>query len=73
MKDEYYYNIIRKNIHKYRIEKKMTQQELANKSNISKQYINKLENGNNNCHITLSTLGKIADALEIDIRKFFID
>ena len=36
--DEYYYDIIRKNIKKYRREKNLTQQDLADLAGISRLY-----------------------------------
>lgn len=69
--DEYYYNIIRKNIKKYRKEKKLTQQDLADLVGISRQYITDIENENRNKHITIAILGRIADSLNISIELFF--
>ena len=67
--DEYYYSIIRKNIKKERIEKKYTQQDLADMTDISREYICDIENESRNKHITISLLGRIAEALEIDISE----
>ena len=69
--DEYYYNIIRKNIKKYRREKNLTQQDLADLVGISRQYITDIENENRNNHITIAILGRIADSLNINIELFF--
>ena len=69
--DEYYYNIIRKNIKKYRREKNLTQQDLADLVGISRQYITDIENENRNKHITIAILGRIADSLNINIELFF--
>ena len=68
--DEYYYEIIRKNIKKYRKEKNLTQQDLADLVGISRQYITDIENENRNKHITIAILGRIADSLNIDIELF---
>lgn len=65
--DEYYYDIIRKNIKKYRREKNLTQQDLADLVGISRQYITDIENENRNKHITIAILGRIADSLNISI------
>lgn len=67
--DEYYYSIIRKNIKNERLEKKYTQQDLADMTDISREYICDIENESRNKHITISLLGRIAEALEIDIRE----
>ena len=69
--DEYYYRIIRKNIVKYRKKLNITQQELADMTNVSRQYITDIESNNRNKHLTIAILGRIADAMGIDITKFF--
>lgn len=69
--DEYYYNIARVNIRKYRKEKKYTQQELAEKANLSMDYICEIESTKKNKSFSIATLGRIADVLDIDIRYFF--
>ncbi len=69
--DEYYYEIVRANIKKYRIAKNLTQQDLADLSGVSRQYICDIENKNRNKHITIAVLGRIADSLDIDIEYFF--
>lgn len=69
--DEYYYSIIRANIKKYRKERKLTQQDLADMTDISREYICDVENESRNKHITISLLGRIAEALDIDISEFF--
>lgn len=70
--DEYYYEIVRTNIKKYRLENKLTQQNLADLSGVSRQYICDIENKNRNKHITIAILGRIADALNLNIVEFFI-
>ena len=69
--DEYYYTIIRKNIKKYRIEKNLTQQELADMTELSREYICDIENEKRNKHLTIAVLGRISEALQIDITAFF--
>lgn len=69
--DEYYYEIVRENIKKYRIEKNYTQQELADMAGISRQYIADIENSNRCKHVTIAILGRIADALDVNIELFF--
>lgn len=69
--DEYYYSIIRKNIKKYRLMNKLTQQQLADMTEISREYICDVENESRNKHITISLLGRIAEVLEIEISMFF--
>ena len=71
--NEYYYSIIRKNIKKYRLEKNLTQQDLADVTDISREYICDVENERRNKHITISLLGRISEALNVEIINFFID
>ena len=69
--NDYYYNIIRKNIKKYRKEKKYTQQQLADATDLSVDYIGEIESPTKNKSFSIVTLGRIADVLEVDIRNFF--
>ncbi len=71
--DEYYYSVVRKNIRKIRKEKNLTQQDLADLTGISREYICDIENEKRNKHITIAYLSRIADALEVDISVFFDD
>ena len=69
--DEYYYKIIRKNIKKFRLEQNLTQQDLADMTEMSREYICDLENDSRNKHLTIAVLGRIAEALKKDIANFF--
>ena len=69
--DEYYYKIIRENIKKFRLEQKLTQQELADMTELSREYICDIENESRNKHLTIAVLGRIAEALNINIEEFF--
>ena len=69
--DEYYYEIVRLNIKRYRLENNLTQQDLADLRGLSRQYICDIENKSRNKHLTIAVLGRIADALNIEISKFF--
>ena len=71
--DEFYYEVIRKNIKKFRLEKKLTQQDLADLTGLSRQYICDIENKNRNKHLTIAVLGRMADALNLNIIDFFIE
>ncbi len=71
--DEYYYDVIRRNLKRIRIEKKVTQDMLGEMTDLSRQYICDIENKNRNKHITISALDRIADALDIPISKLFED
>lgn len=69
--DEYYYKILRKNIRYYRKKRQLTQQELADISELSREYICDVENDKRNKHPSIAVIGRIADALEIDIILLF--
>lgn len=67
---ENYYNLI-KNIKYYRKQKGITQEELAEETDLSTSYIKQIEAGNEYKNMTLSTISKIAEALNIDIDELF--
>lgn len=69
--DTYYFNIIRANIKKEREKKGLTQQQLADKAGITMNYLAKIESQKMGRGFTIVILGRIADALEIDIRDLF--
>ena len=69
--DNYYFNLIRKNIKKYRKLAGITQQELADRANLTMNYIAKIESNKMQRGFTIATVGRIADALNIDIKKLF--
>ena len=71
--DEYYYTIIRRNIRKFRLENNLTQQDLADMTELSREYICDIENEKRGKHLTIAVLGRIAEALNVDIREFFVD
>lgn len=69
--DNYYYNLIRQNIKKYREKSNLTQQQLADKAGISMNYIAKIESKKMQRGFTITVLGRIAYALDIDIKLLF--
>ena len=69
--DEYYYKRLRKNIRYYRKIKKITQQELADITELTREYICDIENDKRNKHPSIAVIGRVADALEIDIMMLF--
>lgn len=71
--DNYYYDIIRYNIKKYREKANLTQQELADKVGVSMNYIAKIESKKMQKSFTIVVLGRIADSLGINIKKLFDD
>lgn len=70
-KDMKYYDIVRQNIRKYRLKKKYTQQVLADKSNLSVDYICEIESSTKNKTFSIRTVGRIADALNMELYEFF--
>ncbi len=66
-----YYNIVRKNIRKFRLNKGYSYKELATKARMSIDFLKEIESETKNKNFSLDTLGKIAEALEIDIKNFF--
>jgi transcriptional regulator with XRE-family HTH domain len=58
-----------KRIQTIRIEKNISQQDLAAKCNFEKSNMSRLEKGNANA--TLSTLEKVCDALQVDYIELF--
>ena len=69
--DNYCFDIVRYNIKKYRNKANLTQRQLADKAGITMNYLAKIESKKMNRGFTIVILGRIADALEIDIRKLF--
>ena len=63
--------IVRKNIRKYRLMRKYTLQELADLTGLTHGYVRNLECLSIDKTPLLETIGKFADALEIDIRQLF--
>ena len=64
------YNVIGKNIKKYRKEKGLTQRKLAETLLLSESFIAKLESATYQS-ISIDTLEQIANALDVHITKFF--
>lgn len=64
---------VRKNIRKYRLIRGYTLQELADLTELTHGYVRDLECLSIDKTPTLETIGKFADALEIDIRQLFDD
>lgn len=57
------------NIRKVRKEKNLTLADLSKMTGLSTSYLSQVER--QNCDVTLTSLAKIASALDIDIRSFF--
>lgn len=69
--DNYYFNLIRANIKKERERQGLTQQQLADKAGISMNYLAKIESEKMQRGFSITILGRLADALNIDIQDFF--
>ena len=70
MKHDDIYNIVGKNIKKYRKLNNLTQRKLAEKLLLSESFIAKLES-NTHQTISLDTLEQIAHVLQVDIKNLF--
>lgn len=65
------YDTVRYNIRKYRKLKGMTQQELADASELSHGYIREIESRKMQSTFSLDAVEKIADGLEINFKLLF--
>lgn len=63
-------NRLGKNLKKYRLQKKLTQEQLAEKVGIHPTYVGKLESGKNNPSVLM--MYKFSRVLDIDLDKLFI-
>ena len=68
--EENIYNIIRKNIKKYRKERRMTAQQLADLVNRSHDFIRQIEIENSRYNFSVETLYRISVALNVPLNKF---
>lgn len=69
--DTYYFNIIRHNIKRIRKTKNITEEELAKRIGVTTKYIEILENEDMPSDFNVAIVGKIADALQVDISELF--
>lgn len=65
------YRVIGSNIKRYRVQKKLTQVQLAERSQISISYISKIEAAGCNKSLSISALNQIANVLGVEIQEFF--
>lgn len=72
-KDKHYdiYEVIAKNIKFYRKAKKMTQAELAEKTEYSHEFIRRIEAPNSKKNFSIDAVSNIANALDINIELLF--
>ena len=69
MQEKVFFKLLGKRIVQLRKDQEMTQQELADRCDVERSAIARLEGGTEN--ITASTLLKLSKALEIPLKKFF--
>lgn len=69
--DDYFYNVVRKNIRRYRKFRGLSQRDLSSKINRGRDYIAEIESGKKKNGFPISTIGRIADVLNIPIERFF--
>ncbi len=71
MNDTDLYNIIGTNIKLYREKAKLTQVQLAERSQISISYLSKIEATGCTKSLSISVLNQIANVLDVEITEFF--
>ena len=67
LQEEIFFNIIRINIRYYRIKRKLTQERLAELSSLSYDYINEIESLTKNKTISIITLLRISNSLNVNV------
>jgi transcriptional regulator with XRE-family HTH domain len=69
MKDERFLELLGKRISELRKDKNVKQSELARRCEFGNASMSRIESGKAN--ITILNLGKIADALQVEMKEFF--
>lgn len=72
-KDKHYdiYEVVAENIKYYRKSRKITQAELAERTEYSHEFIRRIEAPNSKKNFSIDAVRNIADALDIDIELLF--
>ncbi len=65
------YEVVARNIKRYRKYRGITQAELAERTEYSHEFIRRIEAPNSKKNFSLDTVSNIADALDIDIELLF--
>lgn len=65
--ENFVYEIIAKNLKKYRLKAKMTQEQLSNATNYSKSFISNIESVKTHQTVSLGSLWAFAKALNIPV------
>lgn len=66
------YTVFSANVRYYRKKKKLTQEQLAESSDISTSYLKQIESGKEFKNITLTTMLKISKALNVELEHLFM-
>ena len=67
------YSLFANNIKRIRLEANLTQEELAEKSDISISYIKQIESGKDYKNISLTIMLKLSKALDTSIANLFLE
>lgn len=70
---ETFYNIIRKNVKKYRVQQGMTAAQLAEKAGLGHDYLRQIESEKDRHHVSLISLYKISVALHVSMDALIAD
>lgn len=70
---ETFYDVIRKNIKKYRVQRGMTAAQLAEKAGLGHDYLRQIESEKDRHHVSLISLYKISMALNISMDTLIAD
>ncbi len=65
------YDVFRKNIKYYRKKNNLTQEKLAELSNVSESYIKEIESNKEFTNVSLTIIFKISKALGVSVEKLF--
>ena len=70
---EAFYNVIRKNVKKYRVQQGMTAAQLAEKAGLGHDYLRQIESEKDRHHVSLISLYKISMALHVSMDALIAD
>ena len=70
---EAFYNVIRKNVKKYRVQQGMTAAQLAEKAGLGHAYLRQIESEKDRHHVSLISLYKISVALHVSMDALIAD
>ena len=70
---EAFYNVIRKNVKKYRVQQGMTAAQLAERAGLGHDYLRQIESEKDRHHVSLISLYKISVALHVSMDALIAD